>query len=73
MNYKLTVWSGDEILFTDDFDDFEQAINATGSFYTPKNLRHRSVLSFTTEVINGKFFRSYASLVKILIEGPLGI
>jgi hypothetical protein len=42
--------------------DFAEALNVCSRFYSPRT--SRSVLSFTTEVINGRFSRSFAELLK---------
>jgi hypothetical protein len=59
--YYLTVDENDnEICSRKPFDDYGEALEACAQFFKPKS--NRSVLSFTTETINGKFARSYTEL-----------
>ena len=61
MQYFLTVEKrGEELIRRQPFDDYGDAINFVGQYFTPRS--QRSVLNFTTEAINGKFARSYVSL-----------
>lgn len=59
--YYLTVdKNGEQITRRKAFDDYSKALQSLAEFYRPKT--RRSVLSFTTEIINGQFARSFATL-----------
>jgi hypothetical protein len=59
--YYLTIEkNGNELCVRKPFDDYGTAIAACAVYYTPKT--KRSVLTFTTETINGQFARSYVVL-----------
>src|SRR5262245_22605308 len=59
--YYLTIKkNGEVILAKQPFADYAAAVAFTSQFYQPRAAR--SVLRFTTEVINGEFARSYATL-----------
>ena len=59
--YYLTVKkNGEYVIRRREFADYSAAIAFTAQFYRPK--APRSVLQFTTEVINGAFARSFAAL-----------
>lgn len=61
--YYLTVKKNGAIIVEKQlFADYAAAVARTAQFYTPRAAR--SVLLFTTEVINGEFARSYATLTK---------
>jgi hypothetical protein len=59
--YYLTVKkNGETIVDRSPFADYETALSETARFYRGKS--RRSVLNFTTEVVNGSFIVSYATL-----------
>lgn len=59
--YYLTIEkNGEEVCVRLPYTDYSEAIMACADYYKP--LAKRSVLSFVTETINGKFARSYAEL-----------
>ena len=61
--YYLTIHkNGEEIIRREPFGDFCLAVAFTSRFYRPRS--RRSVLAFTTEVINGEHARSYAELAR---------
>jgi hypothetical protein len=61
--YYLTVdKDGKELVRRMGFEDYSEALRYLTNFYTPRNNDIRVVLSFTTEVINGEFARSYVEL-----------
>lgn len=61
MKYYVTVdEDGKEIVRRESFDDFYVAMGFFSRYYRPRS--KRSVLGFTTEVINGEFFRAYVTL-----------
>jgi hypothetical protein len=59
--YYLTVeHDGSEIIRRKQFGDYSDAVNYLSRYF--KAITRRSVLSLTTEVINGVFARSYGSM-----------
>ena len=61
--YYLTVKKGGkELLVRKEFADYSAAIAYTGQFYQATT--KRSIIAFTTEVINGELARSYATLTR---------
>ena len=59
--YYLTITrDGQDVIRRKAFDDYDAAIEYTSQFYRPRHTR--CVLEFTTEVINGKFARSFGTL-----------
>lgn len=61
--YHVTVTkNGNDIVRGKVYDDYAEAIAFISQYYQPR--AQRSVLSFTTEVINGQFARSFAALTK---------
>ena len=62
MYFVTVVKNGEAIVEKKEFSDYAQAIAYTSEFYQPKF--GRVVLSFTTEVINGHFARSFATLTR---------
>ena len=59
--YYLTVTRDDkDVLRRHPFADYSEAVAGASQFYKPK--AGRSTLTFSTEVINGLFARSYATL-----------
>ena len=69
--YYLTITKdGMDVVRRMVFDDYAAAVGYTARFYEPKAVR--SVLSFTTEVINGQFARSFATLNRPETLDPAG-
>ena len=63
--YYLTITKNSvEIAYRKPFDDFSAAVTYTSQFYKPRIEGCRTVLSFTTEVINGQYARSYTHLTR---------
>jgi hypothetical protein len=59
--YYLTVeQNGVEVVRRKVFDDYGTAVKFISKYFEPKS--RRSVLSFTTEAINGEFARSYVEM-----------
>ncbi|MCA9663517.1 MAG: hypothetical protein KC486_34625 [Myxococcales bacterium] len=60
--YFLSVWASDgERLASDEpFESYDEAMASLSRFIRPKGTR--AVLSFTTELINGVFARTYAQV-----------
>ena len=59
--YFVTVEkNGDTVVDREPFDDYEEAVLSLSQFYESRF--GRCVLSLTTEVVNGKFARSFAEL-----------
>lgn len=62
MAYFVTVIeSGDEVVVRKPYVDYSEAINSLSRFY--RSRAPRATLEFTTELINGKFARSYLTLM----------
>jgi hypothetical protein len=62
MYYLTVVKDGVDLISQRPYEDYAAAIAGTAEFYRPK--AGRSVLKFTTEVINGAFARSFATLTR---------
>lgn len=60
MYYLTVVKNGEEVCVRAPYTDYSDAILACADYYSPKN--KRSVLTFTTEALNGRFARSYAEM-----------
>jgi hypothetical protein len=61
VTYYFTVYKNDVAeRVREPFDDYEAAMAACSSYFRAR--ARRTVLSFTSELVNGKFARSYASL-----------
>lgn len=59
--YYLTIEKdGSDIVRRKEFSDYYDAVHCCAQYYSAKS--KRSVLSLTTEVINGEFARSYVEL-----------
>lgn len=62
--YYLTVKKNGKIIIKrESFNDYSLAIEYCQRYYTPKY--KRSTLEFTTEVVKGRFARSYAYMTRI--------
>ncbi len=62
LNYFLTVESGNRtIVRRMPFDDYADALHFLAKYYRPR--LGRGTLPFTTEVVDGKFMRSYTELL----------
>lgn len=61
MYFVTVVKDNIEIVRRENFNDFSEALDSLSRFY--KSRTQRSVLEFSTEVINGRFVRSYAELL----------
>ena len=60
--YYVTVCKDEEtIVRRKPFDDYSEALKYFGAYYQPRV--GRGTLSFTTEVIDGEFIRSFAELI----------
>ena len=69
--YFLTVRrDGRDEVFRKPFEDYSDALEFLMAYYRPRS--SRSVLTFSTEVINGAFARSYLSLnlPEGVVDGP---
>lgn len=60
MYYVTVDKNGSQVARRIAFDDYAEAVNYLATYYKPKF--GRCTLSFTTEVINGHFARSYSEL-----------
>ena len=61
VKYYLTIErSGDKIVERKAYDDYGSAVAACYDYYRARS--SKSILKFTTEVLNGQFARSYTEL-----------